>query len=29
MVKKRQYHIWQYKLEQLSEADGKVFVVIF
>ncbi len=26
MIKKRQYHIWQYKLEQLSEADGKLML---
>lgn len=26
MMKKRQYHIWQYKLEQLNETDGKLML---
>ncbi len=26
MVKKRQYHIWQYKLEQLNEVEGKLML---
>lgn len=25
-TKKRQYHIWQYKLEQLNEVDGKLML---